>query len=189
MTPERRTEVLSAVIELIREVGYERLTYDAVAGRAHTSKATLYRLWPDKPGMVVAALEDHQPAMDPFVPTESLEGDLTQLGQRPHRQRQRKNQADLDMMFGLLRAAVVDVEFGDVVRRQMLEPGLDQLSAIFTRAVARGEIESDPRLFRRLAESIVECLLFAALISPGQPPPLAEHIEVLVKPALTYRPG
>lgn len=186
MTPERQAEVLAAVLELVREVGYERLTYDAVAARAHTSKATLYRLWPDKPRLVVAAIESHQPAEDAFVPTDSLAGDLAQLD-RGGRRRHRKERAELEMMFGLLRAAVLDVEFGAVVRQRIIEPALADLIAIFTRAVERGEIEDDPRLFRRLAESLVECVLFAALIAPVQSTQLTEHIEVLVKPALTYR--
>lgn len=183
MTPERQTEVLGAVMELVREVGYERLTFDAVAARARASKATLYRLWQDKPTLVLAALECHKPDPEPFRPTASLTEDLAQLTGRRH---SRPDQAELELMFGLIRAAAVDAEFGAAVRRLVLEPALAELTGIFNRAAERGEIAADARLFRRLAESLIECFLFSALLSPAKTPPIAEHIEVLVKPALSY---
>lgn len=40
LTPERESELYSAVLDLLREVGYDALTMDAVAGRTHSSKAT-----------------------------------------------------------------------------------------------------------------------------------------------------
>lgn len=183
MTPERQSEVFASVMELIREVGYERLTFDAVAARAKASKATLYRLWLDKPTLVIAALESHQPPGEPFRPTDSLAGDLAQLDGRRHDKHDRDQ---LDLTFGLIRAAATDADFGAAVRRSILEPSLAELTAIFERAADRGEIESDPRLFRRLAESVIECFLFSALFSPDTIPPITEHIEVLVKPALNY---
>ena len=185
MTPERQGEVFASVMDLIREVGYERLTFDAVAARAKASKATLYRLWQDKPTLVISALESHKPPGEPFRPTDTLAGDLAQLDGRRHDKHDRDQ---LELTFGLIRAAATDAEFGAAVRRSILEPSLAELTAIFNRAAGRGEIEDNPRLFRRLAESVIECFLFSALFSPEQIPPIAEHIEVLVKPALTYLP-
>jgi AcrR family transcriptional regulator len=39
--------IFAATLELIAELGYERMTMDAIATRAHASKATMYRRWPD----------------------------------------------------------------------------------------------------------------------------------------------
>src|ERR1700712_5649711 len=36
--------------------GYSALTYDAVASKAGTSKPVLYRRWPTKPDLVIAAM-------------------------------------------------------------------------------------------------------------------------------------
>jgi AcrR family transcriptional regulator len=42
----RDPEIFTAVLALLREVGYDRMTMDAVATRARVSKATIYRRWP-----------------------------------------------------------------------------------------------------------------------------------------------
>ena len=69
MTPEREGELYEAVLALVRETGYEGLTLDAVAARAHVSKATLYRQWGGKAPLVAHALKRTRPpiaqAVDP----------------------------------------------------------------------------------------------------------------------------
>ena len=45
---ERELEILEATLEVLGDVGYDRLTMDAVATRAKASKATLYRRWNGK---------------------------------------------------------------------------------------------------------------------------------------------
>ena len=57
--PERRREVLAAVLALLAEVGYERMTMDLVARRARASKSTIYQHWPTKARLVVDAIEQH----------------------------------------------------------------------------------------------------------------------------------
>ena len=51
----RESAILSAVIGLLGELGYEAMTMDAVAARAHASKTTIYKRWPGKPQLVRAA--------------------------------------------------------------------------------------------------------------------------------------
>jgi AcrR family transcriptional regulator len=55
----REEAILLATLELLGEAGYDRMTMDAVAARARASKATIYRRWPDKAGLVVAAVRRH----------------------------------------------------------------------------------------------------------------------------------
>ena len=67
-------------LELLRENGYERLTIDAVAATAKASKATVYRRWPSKAELVLAAfIEGIRQAVVP-PNTGSLRGDLLALG-------------------------------------------------------------------------------------------------------------
>ena len=49
---EREVEIFEAVVRLVADNGYDKLTYDAVASDAHASKATLYRKWPPKAALV-----------------------------------------------------------------------------------------------------------------------------------------
>src|SRR6266705_1481360 len=55
----RERAILSAAIGLLGEAGYEAMTMDAVAARAHASKTTIYRRWPGKAELVRAAVDAH----------------------------------------------------------------------------------------------------------------------------------
>jgi maltoporin len=46
---DREQEIYDATLEVLEEVGYDRLTMDAVATRAKAGKATLYRRWTASP--------------------------------------------------------------------------------------------------------------------------------------------
>lgn len=50
--------ITNAALELLADVGYDRLSMEAVAERAQTSKATLYRRWSSKAELVAAAISD-----------------------------------------------------------------------------------------------------------------------------------
>ena len=74
---DREVEILEAAIDVLRESGYDRLTFDAVATAARASKATLYRRWPHKRDLVIDAVGlfiDCPAEQDPD--TGSLRGDL-----------------------------------------------------------------------------------------------------------------
>ena len=62
--PAIDAELLRAAQDLLIEEGFDRLTMDAVARRCGASKATIYRRWPSKTALVVAA------AAALFVPPE-----------------------------------------------------------------------------------------------------------------------
>jgi AcrR family transcriptional regulator len=73
----RTLAILDAALELIGEVGYERVTMDSIAARAHASKMTMYRRWPTKSELVADALRRHAQGEVPAVPdTGTLGGDL-----------------------------------------------------------------------------------------------------------------
>jgi len=73
----REHAILDAAIELIAEMGYERITVDAIAARAHASKATMYRRWAGKAELVADALRRQAQGDAPAVPdTGSLRTDL-----------------------------------------------------------------------------------------------------------------
>jgi AcrR family transcriptional regulator len=69
------TAIVDAARELISRLGTANLSMDAVAERAGVSKATIYRRWPSKTALVLAALES---ATDPIPPadTGSVRDDL-----------------------------------------------------------------------------------------------------------------
>ena len=73
----REHAILDAALELVAEMGYERVTVDAIAARARSSKATMYRRWTGKAELVADALRRQAQGDAPAVPdTGSLRSDL-----------------------------------------------------------------------------------------------------------------
>lgn len=70
--------LLDAAWEELTEAGYANMTMDGVAARARTSKPVLYRRWPTRAQLVIAAVRAHLPEVTPagIRDTGSLRGDL-----------------------------------------------------------------------------------------------------------------
>ncbi|MCU0268614.1 MAG: TetR/AcrR family transcriptional regulator [Acidimicrobiales bacterium] len=51
-----RDAVLTATVELLEEVGVERLSIEKVASRSGVAKTTIYRHWPTKADLIVSAV-------------------------------------------------------------------------------------------------------------------------------------
>jgi AcrR family transcriptional regulator len=133
----RREAICEAVFELLAEVGYDRMTMDHVAERAHASKATIYRTWADKPEMVVDAIVQHFGEEPPPVDTGSLRGDLLDLMDRACTA---ANRADGDVITGLITAAGHTPALATAMQRTILESKAFLFQTIVARAVARGEL-------------------------------------------------
>jgi AcrR family transcriptional regulator len=156
--------VLEATADLLNEVGYDALTYDEIARRAHVHKTTVYRRWPTKPGLVADAVGLHSEEHVPIPDTGSFASDLEALasavaaniGSEGGARRSRS----------IVAAASVSGELADTLhafmgRRIVLaEP-------IVTRAIERGELPTtiDPHL---LVETLVGPIWFRLLLT-GEP--------------------
>ena len=68
--------IIDAALACFAESGLEGLTMDAVAARAGVSKATIYRRYPGKVELVMAAAEELSREQVPIPDTGSLSGDL-----------------------------------------------------------------------------------------------------------------
>ncbi|MCZ4326420.1 MULTISPECIES: TetR/AcrR family transcriptional regulator [Brachybacterium] len=128
--------IMEAVLSLLAEEGYARLTTAAVAKRAGVSTATLYRRWPSKRELLLAAAGQIGEAEATDVDTGTVEGDLRAL--LAHKR------AVLSSRIGATLVALVgesahDRELAAIVRTSILEPTREHLEAIFDRAAARGE--------------------------------------------------
>ena len=132
----REVELLAVTLELLQEHGYDRLTLDAVATTAHASKATLYRRWPTKAELVMAAFVEgtRQVAADPDTGT--LRGDLLRLGESIC--------AHVSTHVGTIRAVLVEVsrspELDAMMQEQFLAHRKALITHVLTQAVDRGEI-------------------------------------------------
>lgn len=140
LTAEREGELYDAVIALLREVGYEALTMDAIAARARTSKATLYRQWQGKPRLVINALGHLRPVRLGGDDTGSLEGDLRSVA----RHLARLAREDGALMASMGHAIMTNQDLGNMLRETLVEPERQAFEALVQRAVARGELARKP---------------------------------------------
>ncbi|UUZ59985.1 TetR-like C-terminal domain-containing protein [Nocardioides sp. B-3] len=133
---DREQEILQATLDVLAEVGYDRLTMDAVASAAKASKATLYRRWNGKVSPVIdALLSQKQPSEVPDTGT--LRGDLiaAYCGMGGF-----GDARAVSTFTSVLTAMVRDEEFAEAYRRDVLGPKVAASSAIYARALERGEL-------------------------------------------------
>ncbi len=136
---DREQEVLGAALEVLADVGYDRLTMDAVATAARASKATLYRRWSSKSALVIDALKSQKSA-NPPVDTGNLRDDLlaTYCGMGGQ-----ADQAQIAILASVLTAIARDEDFAEEFRRDFIGPKAAISASIFARAQARGELRDD----------------------------------------------
>jgi AcrR family transcriptional regulator len=151
---DRRTAICEAVFELLAEVGYDRMSMDAVAARARASKATIYRAWPNKPDLVIDAIKHRFGAATPPLDTGSLRGDLV-----AHMKRACGLACGDDgaVISGLLTAATRNPELSRNMHVHMYETKKQAYDDMIARAVARGELAegTDAGLLHEVVHSLI----------------------------------
>jgi AcrR family transcriptional regulator len=183
ITPEREAELYEAVLDLLREVGYDALTMDAVAARTRSSKATLYRQWGGKAELVVKALRHSKPGKIDEIDTGSLRGDLHALVAREDDCTMEQNSA---LMRGVAMAMHHNEDLRQAFRGQLIEPEMAAFRGVLQRAVDRGEVRPDCPALDFLVHMLVGGFVTRALID-NQPPTqafLTSYIDAVVLPAL-----
>ena len=185
ITPEREAELYGAVLELLREVGYDALTMDAVAARTRSSKATLYRQWGGKAELVAKAVRHNKPggmALDE-IDTGSLRGDLHALTLRSDDCEMEQNSA---LMRGLAMAVHGNPDLLKAFREHLVEPEMAAFRRVVQRAIDRGEVRADNPAIDFMMHMMMGG--FAARTMIDEQPPtqafLLSYIDAVVLPAL-----
>ncbi|MFF3466054.1 TetR/AcrR family transcriptional regulator [Streptomyces sp. NPDC001984] len=189
ITPEREAELYEAVLHLLREVGYDALTMDAVAARTRSSKATLYRQWGGKAELVAKAVRHDKPG-GPLdgVDTGSLKGDLYALTMRSDDCEMEQNSA---LMRGLAMAMHANPDLLRAFREHLIEPEMAMFRRVLQRAVDRGEVRADNPAIDYIVHMMIGAFAARTLIDE-QPPTqafLLSYIDAVVLPALGVRTG
>jgi AcrR family transcriptional regulator len=186
----REQAILSAVISLLGELGYEAMTMDAVAARAHASKTTIYKRWPGKPQLVRAAVDGYVfGKLAAGSDTGSLRGDLMAVMEAAAGY---LTAEFLAMMSGLVHAMRADPELFAMLLPRF---GVGHAAAlpIISRAAGRGELPAgaDAEL-AGLAHEVIEAHFFRQVAAAGAlGPQFARNVvDDLVIPVLTaYQKG
>lgn len=182
---DREQEIRDATAEVLAEVGYDRLTMDAVAKAAQASKATLYRRWETKASLVLDTLCTLKAGPEAPIDTGSLRGDLIAAFGTPTGF---VNGKALTIFSSVLTAIATDEELAAGFRERFLGPKLAVSREIYTRAKERGEIRADLDL--DLLEPALPGIVLHRAIVLGEPPTrdlVVRVIDEIILPAATRR--
>ncbi|MDG4663967.1 TetR/AcrR family transcriptional regulator [Mycobacterium sp. 236(2023)] len=180
----REAELLAVTLQLLQQHGYDRLTVDAVAMQAKASKATVYRRWPSKADLVLAAFIEGTRGANSPPNTGSLRGDLLAVGATVCRQAREHGST--------MRAVLNEMSHSPRLRDAMQHEFIDQrrrvMQSVLADAVARDEIDAGA-IDDEIYDLLPGYLVFRGLVSPRTP--TEETVRVLVDdvllPSLGYR--
>jgi len=157
----RDVAIENAAVEILREVGYEHLTIEAVAARAQVSKATIYRRWKNKAAMVADSVHHYAFCKAPTIDTGTLRGDLIEV--LAEKVKTMKS-ADGQLIAGLMCMARTDEDLSEVLTERLSGYASAAHAAIFDRAIMRGEIPADAKrdLVIQLVPAVIGFRIFMA---------------------------
>jgi AcrR family transcriptional regulator len=178
----RETELLTVTLRLLQEHGYDGLTVDAVAAAARASKATVYRRWPSKAQLVLAAfIEGVRQATAP-PNTGTLRGDLLRLGEQVCGQAQQH----ASTMRAVLSEVSRNPALSDALQREFVDDREALMRLVLQQAIDRGEIDAGA-VSDEVWDVLPGYLVFRFII-PGRPPTrrtVRALVDEVVMPGLT----
>lgn len=172
---DREQQILDGVLQVLVNVGYDLLTFDAVAAQVHAGKATLYRRWSTKADLVVSAVQASMcmTGSHELADTGSLRADLMAMFDHDD---------DLPIQLAEIIAAVMpamhrDPDLTRAVKEKILAPKTDALATLIARAQQRGEVGPDADL--DLLAAIIPALNMHLMVTTGSCPTLAQMRSII----------
>jgi len=166
--------IRAATMAELASAGYDALTIEAVAERAHTGKASIYRRWPNKLELALDAIETYMPSLGAAPDTGSVRGDLLTVMRRVAKH---LNSSE----GGVMRACMSDVkthsELAAAVRERLVAPRKQVMFELLRRGIDRGEVRPEA-LNDRVAE-LGPMLLHAERVETGRPVRDADVVAIV----------
>lgn len=135
--------ILDAAIDLLAEVGFDRMTVDMIASRAHAGKATVYRRWVSKEALVLDAvdrLKHDLVDLDGLPDTGSLRADMLALFER---NAAGETERKLRAVTGLAALLPLEPALSIAASDAIIGPWTKANRMLIERAIARGEVHTD----------------------------------------------
>jgi AcrR family transcriptional regulator len=171
----------------LTEAGYAGLTMDRVARRAGTNKNAIYRRWPNRAALGVAAYHQFAVAHNQAPDTGELRGDALEMLRRANRT---WSSPTGGILRALLAGAGDDPELLARIQERSTDAGSAAWLTILTRAVSRGEAR--PEALHPRVATVAIVLLRNEFVTRGYPSApdsvLAEIVDEVYLP-LVRRPG
>jgi AcrR family transcriptional regulator len=182
MTPDRTSPgrprmnaepaILDATLELLGEIGFDRMTMGDIAARSGVSKPAIYRRWPNKVAVVAAAIA-HMHRNRP-APTGNVRADL--IAELADVRQTYERIPAMGMVGGLLAHERTHPELINAWRTQVVGPRRAGIQEIVERAIASGEVAAgvDPQLI-----STILIGAYYGMYTAGTRPPRGWEEEVV----------
>jgi AcrR family transcriptional regulator len=156
--------ILQAALDELAEGGYGALTMDRVARRACTNKNAIYRRWPSRAALGLAAYRHLTRAEQEVPDTGELRGDVLALLRGANRH---LSSPAGDILRGLLIGIHDDPDLMAQVREASADAGSALWLQVLGRAVDRGE--ATPRALHPRVATVAVVLLRNEFVTRGVP--------------------
>ncbi|TQS43562.1 TetR/AcrR family transcriptional regulator [Cryptosporangium phraense] len=184
---ESRSAILTGAVELVREIGYGRLTIEGIAARAGVGKQTIYRWWPSRADVLFEALATHADLEISADDHGSYRADLRAFLSESFALAEASGVAEI--LRPLMAEAQLDPAFGDRFRDAFLTRRRAALRRVLDRAAERGDLPAQPP--PDLVIDVVFGVLWYRVLATREPlvPTLADELTELLAPAASPAPG
>jgi AcrR family transcriptional regulator len=162
--------ILNATLRMLGTHGVAGTTIEGVAADAGVGKTTIYRRWPTKTDLILAALSDIVPPGDP-PDTGSMAGDMAALAET--QRRRLAGSALPGIVPRVLAESMSDPELHQNFVDRVVNPFRELLRLFIERGIERGELRPDLEV-----EALVDLLhsipIYKILMSRGDPAALEQ---------------
>jgi len=154
--------ILQATLEMLAEVGYDRMSIDAVASRAGVGKTTIYRRYKSKEELVADAIESLREEI--VIPdTGTFWGDIDVLIENAAKIT--LNPLGRQTVAMIISSATSNSQFAQVYWTKYLQPRREAFAIVIERAKARNEVQAN--LDSGLVFDMMSGIMLYALIFPS----------------------
>ncbi|GET36960.1 TetR/AcrR family transcriptional regulator [Microseira wollei] len=154
--------ILQATLEMLAEVGYDRMSIDAVASRAGVGKTTIYRRYKSKEELVADAIESLREEI--VIPdTGTFWGDIDVLIENAAKIT--LNPLGKQTVAMIISSASSNSQFAQVYWTKYLQPRREAFTIVIERAKARNEVQAN--LDSGLVFDMMSGIMLYALIFPS----------------------
>lgn len=172
--------ILQATLELLAEVGFERMSIDAIATRAGVGKTTIYRRYKSKEELVADAIESFREEI--VIPnTGTLWGDIDTLIESAAQIT--LSPLGRQTVATIVSSASSNPQFAQVYWTKYLQPRRQAFAVVIERAKARNEIQTN--LDSDLVFDLMSGIMLYALIFQPTTEPWQAYVRRALKLILT----
>jgi AcrR family transcriptional regulator len=154
--------MLQATLEVLAEVGFNRMSIEAIAARAGVGKTTIYRRYSGKEELLADAIESIRSEV--IIPdTGCLDEDIEALIEQAANIS--LNPAGRQSVAMIMSSACSNAQFARIYWTKYLQPRRQAFAIVLERAKARGEISADldPGL---VFDAMSGIMLYALIFQP-----------------------